>query len=701
MLFKQDPSKDIVFSRIPNFYIEDKAGVFDLGLGLLAYPFNSDNYLVDGQPIKLYLYTQYDPIINFPNLSSNEIAIIITVTKNEVQLRIELSDFLLKKSRFKAKKELIKTVVVIKDRNEIIGKTISIAYLLSFFDDYNELLFPVDYAKEVMKAQVKTINIQRKIGSPPFNSKQFADKVKGKLSIKIGLFFDGTNNSRYNSDHGCRKIYREVEKVNSNTTHENEKTSFEKILTEFRKKNDYDGLLGDGSSYLNDYTNIVYLYDLYKDQPYDKDNTENEIVIKQYIQGIGPESEYDENTKQYNYKEDSIWAQGTGTSPTKINKSGIDDRMREGIELIIKKLLSICQESQKEIGNITFDMFGFSRGATVARKFHNELLSKFSIFQGGISPMYEGVGGSFGNYFWDYFGENSIEIFLKKYPQKILTRFLGLFDTVNMTLNSAQNISIAHSNAYCCHIIARSDDEYRKYFPLTRSDAPNGIDLTLYGTHSDIGGGYANNCYRTIVKYDKKALSPNLSKVLNNYKSEIGKLFAITYKNSQLVSDTNQISIIERNSYENNPSAYNCYNNGKSGNQNQNQRYVNSPNTFELILLDKRIINNEIQKVSLNAMITIASKIGIQFNDELKDDFKINEKSTVLLQYNSTVQDLIMKAYETDNTTEITSYLPIEYYYNLYHEYIHISSHYNSFHLKGLINVNEPTEKRVREIIKP
>ena len=426
MIFKQNPSKDIVFGRIPNFYIEDNAGLFDNGLGLIAYPFSSEVFLVDQQPIKLLVYSRNDVLISYPNLSSNEIAIIISVVNNEdLKIKIKLSNYLLQRSRFKGKAEEMNAVSINKKKNELmgIGKTISTSYLLSFFDSYNELLFPIDYAKDVLKLKTKEIRIEKIIDDKkPFKPSTFTKMEDGKLNITIGLFFDGTNNSRYNTEYGYKQIIKELKqrkKLGENVLFEDVLKQFQEGKVESHLGNYIKpNLITEDSSYLNDYTNIVYLYELYQKQD---SNYKEEIILKQYIQGIGPATELDEFGRiVLEYKTDSDYlGKATGTMST-----GVDSRMKEGVLKVIKQLKSISEESKMEIGRVTFDVFGFSRGATVARKFHNELLKETNILYNvdGLNNNYKCKGGCFAEYFWEYLAKNDIKLMNEKYSLDMQTK---------------------------------------------------------------------------------------------------------------------------------------------------------------------------------------------------------------------------------------------------------------------------------------
>jgi hypothetical protein len=270
-----NPSNNIVFYRIPHFPIEDNAKLFDNGVGLIGYPISSDNYILDNQAIKLNLVTSNQPRIPIPRLSSNEATVFISSSeKNKLKLKLFLSNDLIKKSRFKDNRELQDAIVFV-DNNKIIGKELSLKFIFSFFDTYYSPLFPINITKEALKSKVKSINIQRKFGANPYDTTEANEIFQGMLNLRFGLFFDGTNNCRYNTKYGYKQIIKELEQRNE----KGENLKFEDVLKQFQEGKIQSRfgnfinprLIEEGSSYLNDYTNIVYLYELY-------DAPENEAI---------------------------------------------------------------------------------------------------------------------------------------------------------------------------------------------------------------------------------------------------------------------------------------------------------------------------------------------------------------------------------------------------------------------------------------
>jgi hypothetical protein len=130
------------------------------------------------------------------------------------------------------------------------------------------------------------------------------------------------------------------------------------------------------------------------------------------------------------------------------------------------------------VTRIDIAVFGFSRGATLARAFVNRLLAKCTM-KDGVPHWPCGTALD---------GESA--------PLHI--RFLGLFDTVESVGLPAHNLSdmllhIPEQVERCCHIV--SGHELRACFPLTPvgDTAASCDELVFPGVHSDIGGGYRPN----------------------------------------------------------------------------------------------------------------------------------------------------------------------------------------------------------------
>lgn len=127
------------------------------------------------------------------------------------------------------------------------------------------------------------------------------------------------------------------------------------------------------------------------------------------------------------------------------------------------------------VTRIDIAVFGFSRGATLARAFVNRLLAKCTMKDGRPHwPCKTTLDGE---------------------SAPLHFRFLGLFDTVESVGLPANNLTdmrmhVPEHVERCVHIV--SGHELRAFFPLTRlsSEHASHEELVFPGVHSDIGGGY-------------------------------------------------------------------------------------------------------------------------------------------------------------------------------------------------------------------
>lgn len=218
---------------------------------------------------------------------------------------------------------------------------------------------------------------------------------------RIGIFFDGTQNNRNNSE-----LREQCEEASLPACKSIEK------------------LIGTGSSFDGGPTNVARLRQAYAGSAI-------------YIEGIGTNAG----------KADSNLDMAFGTGAT-----GVIARSEEGLAKISAMIASLPS------GPVAVDVFGFSRGAAAARHFVNILLES-------------------------------------NQGREVRVAFVGLFDTVaaigpNTTddNNGAVRLYIAPWAAEKVIQLA-AQNEYRDNFALN-SVRPDHTEIKLFGTHSDIGGGY-------------------------------------------------------------------------------------------------------------------------------------------------------------------------------------------------------------------
>jgi hypothetical protein len=205
-------------------------------------------------------------------------------------------------------------------------------------------------------------------------------------------------------------------------------------------------------------TNIAKLFKVYGEAG-------DHAIKKLYIRGVGSEAHKDDNDRLGG---SGIFSKGIDSMLGGAFGSGGHDR----IDFMLDHVKSILKE-MPDVTELTFDVFGFSRGAALARHFVNVLRE---------TPLH---------------AKQSI-------------RFLGLFDTVGsfgLPGNNKDNFDFRIANdsvKYVYHLVA--ENELRENFDL-QSIRPNAatplnhdesyctgdhweVEILCPGVHSDIGGGY-------------------------------------------------------------------------------------------------------------------------------------------------------------------------------------------------------------------
>lgn len=309
--------------------------------------------------------------------------------------------------------------------------------------------------EHVSFAKTMQSNAAQKVSEHSTDGVVFGDPEKSVVKedlvdLVVGLFFDGTGNNRKNIDN------REA----SNSIYKN--------------KSGWKWKWQDNTSYENDRTNVDHLEKMYKKET---------LYYSIYIEGIGTTND----------EFDTVVDMGTGMGST-----GIRAKVRACCEALLKTIKSA---TNKNINQLTVDVFGFSRGAAAARNFVHEITKpayKATVREEGILTDSDGymvsqedlpARGHFGLKMQKKLKINFVKI-----------RFAGLYDTVSAygikhrddvdqlklnAINKASNI---------VHLTAA--DEHREKFELT--SVTTGIELSLPGVHSDIGGSYRDNIVENV-----------------------------------------------------------------------------------------------------------------------------------------------------------------------------------------------------------
>ncbi|MCQ4287410.1 DUF2235 domain-containing protein [Pseudomonas stutzeri] len=277
------------------------------------------------------------------------------------------------------------------------------------------------------------------------------------VTLRIGVFFDGTGNNAGNSAIGaqCRAPA----------------LGFGEQEAQAMVQHCEAHHLAPESSYANDVSNIWRLYNLYQEDSKAKEVAGTLTAYKPiYVTGIGTTTGKPDNL---------LPGQAFGRGAT-----GVRAKVDESMALLEKALVSFRDENpESTLGRLELDIFGFSRGAAAARHFANQILLRE---QGPLGKLRRtGKLGLASGFDWrDDVGIN----------------FIGLFDTVAAIggwedwgdpaddINGGIDLYLAPEAArQVVHLVAR--DEYRRNFALNQVSPPH-REIVLPGAHSDLGGGY-------------------------------------------------------------------------------------------------------------------------------------------------------------------------------------------------------------------
>ncbi|EJL74799.1 T6SS phospholipase effector Tle1-like catalytic domain-containing protein [Chryseobacterium populi] len=241
--------------------------------------------------------------------------------------------------------------------------------------------------------------------------------------------------------------------------------------------------LSNNESYYSSSTNIYKLFNLFQGKE------------KIYIEGIGT----------LTGAEDSNFAMATCKNPLGYIGYSSDDKLFRAYNFIQEKMLDRSKEYH-------FYIYGFSRGAMLARNLCYELLKPDSKILGNVK-----------------------------------VKFLGVFDTVESTPFNNYKVNLLPNVENALHICAVNECRY--FFPLTGffGDSENMDDtntkvgtsmwkeIFVPGSHADIGGGYLTSSQSVYV-------SPNFTQVKDV------ETYIANVRNTMRDSESNKIwnSLLEK-----------------------------------------------------------------------------------------------------------------------------------------------------------
>lgn len=322
------------------------------------------------------------------------------------------------------------------------------------------------------------------IGEASYDPPEATEQKNRKEHIKIrfDIFNDGTLNNRTNIDARLvTMLAKEGRDKNLYLTDEERSAALElqrKMSADQRQKavkayqkhgapppseseNSYEGY----------YTNIVRMernVDIAPGEGF-------QYSFKAYIEGVGSED----------LAGDEMFGYAFGSSFL-LWRAGILEKVEKGIVEMIKQIIEQVKNKERLIiDEIVVAVYGFSRGAAVARKLIHELLFGGDDEERRLQSRLERQGFS---------------------VTKVTICFAGLFDTVSTyasDLKGVDNIrrgiadNVAELNLYAVvnaeeSLQLAAADEHRFHFSLTTIESAygKGKQFFLPGVHSDIGGGY-------------------------------------------------------------------------------------------------------------------------------------------------------------------------------------------------------------------
>lgn len=328
--------------------------------------------------------------------------------------------------------------------------------------------------------------------------------------VHIAVFFDGTGNNRKADGEGKDENGKDIAAAES-------------------KK----------------WSNVARMYEGAEDEP-------GKAVYKIYVSGIG--TKY--NGKAVNWLDSpNVWIEdnlkglgfgGGGDRRLYQGDDNVNDRLRDALITNAKALggqvskyatenttksfqeVNAALSKHRLIKVINVSIFGFSRGAALARAFSNRIVN--SCEPEGEVLLYQG------------------------YPLTI--RFMGVFDTVasfglpsvNVKLPFVEkDLTVPVQVERCVHYVAGNEVRFSFPVDLIRKDGKligNWVEKTYPGVHSDVGGGYApkaqdiDNNYSRIPMRDMMTEAVTSGVRMMSYKTARETRFALFQKFFECRTDT-------------------------------------------------------------------------------------------------------------------------------------------------------------------
>ena len=313
------------------------------------------------------------------------------------------------------------------------------------------------------------------------------------ITLRFGLFFDGTANNTYSAQWGKQQLEGYYSKWQQLLNSEGNKPvkEWQSSSYSYPNQEDFYWFWQDDqkveSSAANELTNIQKLYERYVTDKFNQDQTV--FYHSEYITGIGTG-----NSTEIAKADESLKGQALG-----LGEYGVEAKVTTGIEQLAKNIKDINFIINKDtdvdgINKVELDVFGFSRGAAAARHFINVVL--------------DGDQGEFVPKFVKACQQNDLALqagFDWGVNEHCEVTFAGLFDTVAAIADFSSLDVTPHNQdngnvrlwldpkrlRHAVHLTASPKTEYRYNFSSNKlNSADNFHEIMVYGAHSDVGGGY-------------------------------------------------------------------------------------------------------------------------------------------------------------------------------------------------------------------
>ncbi|HEY0286815.1 MAG TPA: DUF2235 domain-containing protein, partial [Pseudomonas sp.] len=467
------------------------------------------------------------------------------------------------------------------------------------------------------------------------------------ITLRIGMFFDGTGNNRDNSEKVRACFARDV--------------NLEEAAADIRQFCVQHGFDGHGgapdNSYGNDSSNVAKLYKLYRDDS-DKQipDDETEASFPVYVEGIGTSST----------QGDSMYSQATG-----LGTQGVRARVEESPALLLETLRTFQEKNpDKRIKRIEFDIFGFSRGAAAARDFANEVLKGPDSIIAKALPAGSPVLAD--NFAWTHQTDFCIN-------------YIGIFDTVaaitsyldgdfssNNAINPGIDIRLAPGAAKkVVHLVAK--DERRYNFSLNKA---GDADIALPGVHSDLGGGYRPDMVERVL-----LSKPRHSVIDKQTPTHSAVSYQLTLQDLQQIQAlyANYALPLEIRTWQVNVDSY------AHGDFSHTKRVYAAVSSL-------REVRNDLGLIYLRIMRELAVQHGVPFQEIPNDDKRLALPEDLL----PIAEKLMAYAMGKSSTYGLS---PTEEAL-LYQCYVHLSSHWNpathSTAERDTVFINRPGDNDLR-----